>query len=66
MGNKELKKLLRELKSCGWEIKETKKGYLLFPPDKKAGAVAIHKTPSDRRAWANMLSELRRHGFSTG
>ncbi|EGR97270.1 hypothetical protein [Cutibacterium namnetense] len=68
MGNeyrKSLKKLFKELESeQGARIEIRRKGWMIYPPDASRSAVMIHKTPSDRRAWANMLSELRRSGFT--
>lgn len=68
MGNeyrKSLKKLFKELESeQGARIEIRRKGWMIYPPDVSRSAVMIHKTPSDRRAWANMLSELRRSGFT--
>ena len=61
--HKELKKLIRTLEDQGWRLTEKKSGYTAYPPDKAKGPVMIHKTPSDHRAWANMLSELRRSGY---
>lgn len=68
MGNeyrKSLKKLFKELESeQGARIETRRKGWMIYPPDTSRSAVMVHKTPSDRRAWANMLSELRRSGFT--
>ena len=64
MGN-DLKKLLKTLETeQGAVIKAKNKGWVIYPPDKAKPAVMIHRTPSDRRAWANMISELRRSGFN--
>lgn len=61
--DKALKKLFTELERQGGEIRETRKGWMIYPPDEDADLVLIHGTPSDRRAWANMISQLRRSGF---
>lgn len=61
--DKQWKKLLRDLGEQGWTVKPTKKGYMLYPRDKTMNPVAIHKTPSDRRSWANTIADLRRSGF---
>lgn len=64
MGN-DLKKLLKMLEAeQGATVKPTRKGWMIYPPDKAKQPVTVHKTPSDRRAWANMISELRRSGFN--
>ncbi|WP_311478373.1 hypothetical protein [uncultured Gulosibacter sp.] len=60
---KELKKLIRNLEDQGWTVKQKKSGYMLYPPDITKNPVMIHLTASDRRAWANMLAELRRSGY---
>lgn len=62
---KEWKKLLRTLEAEGWTMKPTKKGYMLYPPDKTKDPVTVHKTYSDRRAWANTIADLRRSGFDS-
>lgn len=62
---KELRKLLDKLEQQGARVEQTKKGLMVYPPDKTKSAVMIHRTPSDRRSWANMISELRRAGFHT-
>lgn len=60
---KELAKLIANAQSwAGWRVKEVSDGWMLFPPDKQMPAITIHKTPSDWRAWKNMLSRLRRAG----
>lgn len=61
--NKQFRDLLKELESQGASIKRTKKGYMIYPPDRGKRAVMIHLTPSDRRSWKNMIAELRRSGF---
>lgn len=61
--DKRLDGLLDELEAQGWELKPSKKGLMAYPPDKTKPPVSIHKTPSDVRAWANQLAQLRRSGF---
>lgn len=63
--DKELRKLFKALESRGAEIRETKKGWMVIPLDETKAIVTIHGTPSDRRAWNNMISELRRSGLLT-
>jgi hypothetical protein len=36
---------------------------MLYPPDVTQSSVAIHGTPSDVRAFKNIISEMRRRGF---
>ena len=62
---KSLKVLFKKLESeQGARIETRRKRWMIYPPDTSRPAVMIHKTPSDRRSWANMLSELRRSGFT--
>jgi len=62
-GKKDVARLVREARSwAGWRVEETKKGWMLYPPDKALSGVLIHRTPSDWRWWRNTLGELRRRG----
>lgn len=61
--DKDLAKVLTELEAQGWRIEQRKKGVMAIPPDKSKPIVTIHKTPSDRRAWNNMMAALRRSGY---
>lgn len=47
----------------GFSVERTKKGERLVPPDPSMKMVQAHGTPSDRRALANLLAELRRAGL---
>lgn len=60
---KRLKWLLPELEGQGFRLKEIKAGWIAYPPDKTKPGVTIHKTPSDTRAWENMLARLRQSGY---
>lgn len=63
MNSKEVKRLIAEARTwSGWRVEEISKGWMIFPPDKSLSGVTVHKTPSDWRAWKNILSELRRRG----
>lgn len=46
----------------GWRVEEKKSGWMIYPPDKTQPGVLIHKTPSDHRAWANTVAQLKRVG----
>ena len=59
----EVDQIIRAAEEQGWRVKRTKKGLLLYPPNLTRGPVAIHLTPSDRRAVKNFLAEMRRHGL---
>ena len=61
--NKEWMSLVEQVRAQGWQVKETKKGFMMYPPDKSLSGVAVHGSPSDRRASANIRSELRKRGF---
>lgn len=61
--DKRTKKLLKTLEAQGARLKKRKSGYMAFPPDRSKRAVMIHLTPSDHRAWDNMIAELRKSGF---
>lgn len=62
-GEKDFKKYLRAAGEQGWQVKETTKGMQLIPPDPAKEIVTVHRTPSDHRALANVLAEMRRQGF---
>lgn len=62
-GKRRPEDLVRTAEAQGWRVKETKKGWLLFPPDPKAEAVALHKTPSDHRWYLNAVKALTRSGL---
>lgn len=64
--DKGLAALFEKLEAQGWELRETKKGWFAVPPDKGRPMVAIHGTPSDHRAWRNMLALLKRSGYIEG
>jgi hypothetical protein len=60
---KDLKQVFASLEEQGWTIREAKKGWMAVPPDESKPIVTIHGTPSDKRAWNNMMAALRRSGF---
>ncbi len=62
-GEKEFRKYLNAAVEQGWEVRPTKKGYQLVPGDPTREIVAIHRTPSDHRALANLLAEMKRQGL---
>jgi hypothetical protein len=62
--NKDLRQLIKESESQGWEVPPPRKGgHLKFiPPD--GGAPLFHgSTDSDHRALKNHIARMRRHGF---
>ena len=60
---KEILEVLKEAQDQGWRVVDSSKGWMLYPPDRSQGPVAVHGTPSDRRALSNMIAEMRRRGF---
>lgn len=62
--NPELRKLMKHVQSVpGWRIERTKSGWKFLAPDGD-GIVTIHDGPSDRRAIANIKSNLRQAGMA--
>jgi len=60
---KEFRKLLDAVEAQGGTIKRIKSGHQVFAPN-GIDIVTLHGTPSDRRALANAMAELRRAGFT--
>jgi hypothetical protein len=60
---KEFKELLSAVEAQGGTIRKTRSGYQVFAPN-RVDIVTLHGTPSDRRALANAVAELRRAGFT--
>jgi bifunctional non-homologous end joining protein LigD len=60
--SKDWRKIERELRRQGWTARQTKKGTMWLAPD-GVGKVTVHRTPSDHRALANVLAQLRAAGF---
>ena len=53
----------RAAREQGSRMEPKKKGVMFFPPDRSMGAVMWHETPSDRRALANFLAQMRSSGL---
>jgi len=63
MADKKITRLIAEARKWpGWRVEDTRKGWMLYPPDKTQSGVLIHGTPGDRRAWANTVSLLCKRG----
>jgi hypothetical protein len=63
MADKETRRLIRTIGSWdGWRVIPTKAGWIAYPPDRTVPGIAIHATPSDHRATANVKARLRRAG----
>lgn len=61
--NRELRRIFAELTEQGFRTTETKKGWIVYPPDPSRGVVVAHSTPSDHRAIKNFVGDLKRAGF---
>ncbi len=62
-----LKDLIKKAKKQGFRIERTKKNQTKFiPPDKAKQIVVAAGTPSDKRAFKNLLALLRNSGFQHG
>ena len=59
-----IKTILKALQQQGWVVKFGGSHYKCYPPDKTKAMVVIASTPSDHRAWKNILGFLRRSGFN--
>lgn len=46
----------------GWRVEVTKKGWMIYPPDRTLSGVSIHKTQSDHRAYRNAVHLLKQRG----
>lgn len=60
---KEIKEIVKAAEEQGWRVKATKRGHLMFFAPDGINKVTAGGTPSDYRALANLLSDLRRYGF---
>lgn len=60
--DKDTKKIVAKLIAQGWRIDESGKHPKAYPPDRTKPMVTISSTPSDHRAYKNMVAQLRRSG----
>ena len=60
---KELKEIVKAAEEQGWQVKTNKQGHPMFYAPDGINIVTAGGTPSDHRAIANLLSDLRRNGF---
>jgi hypothetical protein len=61
---KELKEIVKEAEEQGWRVKTNRQGHPMFFAPDGINIVTAGGTPSDHRAVANLLSDLRRNGFN--
>jgi len=57
-----LRDLECQLRAQGWRLEPTRKGFMAYSPDGTT-KVLMHRTPSDRRAYQNILALLKKGGF---
>lgn len=61
--NKDMKKLIKNAEAQGFTVRISSKCHVLFSRDGRRAATASG-TPSDRHAWANLIGDLKRAGYS--
>jgi hypothetical protein len=60
---KEVKEIIRAARRQEWRVKTTKRGHVqFFAPDGES-IVTSSGTPSDPRALANLIAQLRKYEF---
>lgn len=57
-----MKRLIKTVEAQGCVVRISSKGHVLFDKDGQRVAVGAG-TPSDPRAWKNLLADLRRAGY---
>lgn len=60
---RDLDRIAEDLQDQGCEVKRTKKGYMVYPPDPEARAFAYHLTPSDENQSRQLGRDIRRAGL---
>lgn len=63
--NKEVRRLMKELRGQGWRLEKRTSKTVAFSPDGRV-VVPIHHTPSDGRSMVNTVSQLKRGGYRPG
>lgn len=63
MAKKEIKQLVKDLERQGWRVELNKGHYKAYPPSDKP-MVVFASTPSDHRAFHNVLARLRKSGYN--
>lgn len=59
----QLRNLCKEAESQGFRVKQLNNGHWRFYSPDGVNMVVVSATPSDNRAWDNILAQLRRAGF---
>jgi len=57
-----VRKIVKELEAQGWRVDRRGHTWRCFPPDVELSPVFIAQTPTDHRAIANMMRDLRHSG----
>ena len=60
---KEMAYLMNRLQRAGHRIEQRGSGHYMVKHSNGKGMVTVSSTPSDRRAYKNMLSDFKRQGF---
>lgn len=60
---KETAYLLNRLQRAGHKVEMRGSGHYMVKHSSGKGMVTMSSTPSDKRAYQNMVSQLRRNGF---
>lgn len=63
--NKEIRGLISSAEAQGWRIVRGTNHIKCYPPEVDRGIVVISVTPSDKRAYKNIKSDLESHGLKT-
>ena len=59
---KDLHRIIEEIQRQGWRVRLGKKHFMAYPADPSQPPIGLPTTPSDRRALANIVADLRRRG----
>lgn len=60
--SRQIRQMVEAAEQQGFRVKETRKGWLVYPADTGVSGVLMHKTPSDPRGVKNARAMLRRIG----
>lgn len=56
------RKIVKQAHQQGWKVHKKTQGWMLEAPS--GGKVMLHRTPGRGRAFANLLAEMKRLGYS--
>lgn len=63
--DKKIRELISSAEAQGWRVVYGNKHIKCYPPEVDRGLVVISTTPSDKRAYRNIKSDLERKGLVT-